>query len=213
MSNRTLLLCSAALAVLGAGFALGLRFGVHPEVPSPIRERLKVVEVPASDMKKDYENFKLRQKVKTLQADLVAKQAQPASEPDDALPPPVRFPHEAAAPFLPEGFRQVLAKTIEKCGMGLEVATVDCSEYPCIAWTKANDASVHQFSMTTCAPWKEAFPKGELVIGKSVTTSSGAEERYFAWMPIPPEESTRHAVMKRVKERRKLTEQQLGLTN
>jgi hypothetical protein len=213
MSNRTILVCSAVLAVLGAGFVLGLKFGDHPEPPSPIRERLKVVEVPASDMKKDLENFKLKKKVKALQAAVVAKTHEAPAQPDEALPPPVRFPREAAAPFLPEGFREVLAKTIEKCGMGLEVATVDCSEYPCIAWTKANDASVHDFSMTKCAPWKQAFPKGELVIGKSVTTSSGAEERYFAWMPIPPEDSTRHDVMKRVKERRKFTEQQLGLAN
>jgi hypothetical protein len=214
MSNRTILWSAAVIAVLGTGFALGLRFKQDPAMPPLPIERLKVVEVPASDMKKDYENFKLKQKVKSLQSRIAAVKVEPSPDSEvDVLPPPVQFPKDSDASFTPEGFQEVLAKTIEKCGMGLEVATVDCSEYPCIAWTKATDRDVHQFSMTKCAPWKEAFPEGELVIGKSVTTPLGAEERYFAWMPIPPDNATRPAVMKRVKERRKLTEQKLGLVD
>lgn len=214
MSNRTILILAGAATVLTVGFAIGLRFNSEqPPLPVSPKEVVKVVRVPDTDLQQEYDNFKLRRQVKELQKKVAVAQAEAAPQkPTDApLPPPVEFPRDAPPSYLPEGFRDVLRKAVKECGMGLEVATVDCSEYPCIAWTKATDANVHQFSMENCAPWRQAFPDGERIVGDSGPDDGGSTTRYFAWMPMPADNDSRAAVMKRFEKRRKYTEQELGI--
>lgn len=215
MSNRAIMLLTGIMAVLVTGFLIGLRFRSAPHEVVVPREVLKVVEVPADTVQKDYENFQLRHKVRTLETEVAAARAQavPPPEANASIPPPVPFPRDVSPAFAPEGFHEVLEQTIRKCGMGLEVAKVDCTEYPCIAWTRATDPEVHQFSMQDCGPWRSAFPDGELVIGESGGDDRDPGSRYFAWMPMPPDGQPRSDILKRVKERRAFVEQQLGLKN
>jgi hypothetical protein len=216
MSNRALLGTMAVVAVLAVGFSLGVHFAAPAPIPpeSP-REIVKVVHVPDEDTRRDVENYNLRRQVTALQQKVeVARSAASAREveAEPRLPPPVEFPRDVPRSSLPDGFREVLAETIKTCGMGLEVAKVDCTEYPCVAWTKATDPSVHVFSMSRCGAWKTAFPHGERVVGKTVHSPDGSVTRYFAWMPMPEDEA-REDVMKRFGQRRELAEHELGIEN
>src|SRR5690242_12566032 len=137
MSNRTLLRTMAAVAVLAVGFSLGIHFRAPAALPpEPPKEIVKVVRVPEEDTARELENHSLRRQVTALQqkvdeAESAVKAKEREAEP--VLPPPVEFPRDVPRSSLPDGFREVLAETINTCGMGLEVAKVDCTEYPCIA--------------------------------------------------------------------------------
>jgi|GEM_PF-6587782 len=216
MSNRTLLGIIAAVAFLSVGFSLGVHFGARaPQPPEAPKEILKVVRVPEEDNARALENHNLRHQVKALQQKVEQSESamnERADEAKPAPPPPVEFPRDVPSSSLPDGFREVLAETIKTCGMGLQVAKVDCTEYPCIAWTRATDPSVRKFSMSGCGAWKSAFPHGERVVGKTVHAPDGSVTRYFAWMPMP-EDDVREDVMKRFDQRRERAEQELGIEN
>jgi len=96
------------------------------------------------------------------------------------------FAPDLAPAYTPEGFEAVALQMERECDLGLEVVTIDCSEYPCMAWTRAEHPEGRGVSMDGCAPWTAAFPNGTTVIGTaSRKTADGNSEMFFSWMAVP----------------------------
>ncbi|NVI99475.1 hypothetical protein HV824_15285 [Myxococcus sp. AM009] len=118
---------------------------------------------------------------------------------------------ELPEPFTPKGFERVAFRAANECGMGLDVVVVDCSEFPCIAWTQAKDDTVQKFSMSGCAPWEEAFQHRTTVVASGQFKDGDAGARYLAWMPLPVEPELRRIAMWRARERTDGMKEALGL--
>lgn len=159
----------------------------------------------------------LRRRIAVLEAELAAARAQqapltpapvllPAMEPAAKSSTPVatadiaplEFPPNVSAPHTPAEFQKIALESARSCGMGLDVFAIDCSEYPCIAWTKAMDPNVARFTMDGCAAWSTAFPKGTIVLGATRAGAGDApEERYFGWMAAPEDPRMLQTAFKR----------------
>ncbi|AEI68802.1 hypothetical protein [Corallococcus macrosporus] len=138
----------------------------------------------------------------------------PTSEPAPAAAPdelPLAFTPELPEPFTPKGFERVAFRAANECGMGLDVVALDCSEYPCIAWTRATDDTVKTFSMSGCAPWEEAFQGRTMVVASGQFKEGGQGARYLAWMPMPADPALNRIAMRRARERTDGMKEALGL--
>lgn len=125
----------------------------------------------------------------------------PPQKADESVPPPIPFPPDVPKAYTPQGFQNVALEAARSCGLHLDVFAIDCSEFPCISWTRALDSSIRTFSMDACAPWTEAFG-GAIVIGSfNANDDQSREERYFAWMPVPPDKAMLSTVFRRGQER------------
>lgn len=131
------------------------------------------------------------------------------SDPDPTKPLP--FPREAPEPYTPKGFEKVAHRAAAECGMSLDVVAVDCSEFPCIAWTVAKDETVARFTMTGCGPWEEAFKFGTVVVGAIHLSDGGLGPRYFSWMAVPPDPQDLLIALQRARERNKAMKEALGV--
>lgn len=131
------------------------------------------------------------------------------ADPDPTKPLP--FPREAPEPYTPKGFEKVAHRAAAECGMSLDVVAVDCSEFPCIAWTVAKDETVARFTMTGCAPWEEAFKFGTVVVGAIHLSDGGPGPRYFSWMAVPPDPQDLLIALQRARERNKAMKEALGV--
>ncbi len=105
---------------------------------------------------------------------------------------PIPFPANPPENFTPAKFRAVAEEALKSCDAGVSLRDVDCSEYPCIAWTRlrpqdGGDATV---DMSDCAPWTKAYGEDTLVFN----VGSAA-----VLVPLPPEDLKR--VLGRAKER------------
>ncbi|WP_284668331.1 hypothetical protein [Myxococcus sp. SDU36] len=137
---------------------------------------------------------------------------EPKSEQDTAPEErPLAFAPELPEPFTPKGFERVAFRAANECGMGLDVVAVDCSEFPCIAWTQAKDDTVQKFSMSECAPWEEAFEHRTMVVASTQSKEGGSGARYLAWMPLPVDPELRRIAMRRARERTDGMKEALGL--
>ncbi|GEL72945.1 hypothetical protein [Myxococcus virescens] len=139
--------------------------------------------------------------------------AVPAAPEKDTAPEdrPLAFAPELPEPFTPKGFERVAFRAANECGMGLDVVAVDCSEFPCIAWTQAKDDTVKHFSMSGCAPWEEAFQHRTMVVASGQFKEGGAGARYLAWMPLPVDPELNRIAMRRARERTDGMKEALGL--
>jgi len=124
---------------------------------------------------------------------------------------PLAFAPELPEPFTPEGFERVAFRAANECGMGLDVVAVDCSEFPCIAWTQAKDDTVKHFSMSGCAPWEEAFQHRTMVVASGKSEEGGPSARYLAWMPLPVDPELNRIAIRRARERTDGMKEALGL--
>ncbi|WP_228565010.1 hypothetical protein [Myxococcus sp. AB036A] len=124
---------------------------------------------------------------------------------------PLAFAPELPEPFTPEGFERVAFRAANECGMGLDVVAVDCSEFPCIAWTQAKDDTVKHFSMSGCGPWEEAFQHRTMVVASGKSEEGGPSARYLAWMPLPVDPELNRIAIRRARERTDGMKEALGL--
>ncbi|WP_211193647.1 hypothetical protein [Pyxidicoccus fallax] len=131
----------------------------------------------------------------------------PGAGPDQPLP----FAPDTPEPYTPKGFERVSQRAAKECGMGLDVVALDCSEFPCIAWTRATDPNVKHFSMSGCGPWEEAFKHGTVVVGSIEDADGGGQLRYFSWMAVPPDPNDLLIAVRRAKERNAGMKEALGL--
>ncbi|WP_237079860.1 hypothetical protein [Myxococcus xanthus] len=139
--------------------------------------------------------------------------AVPAAPAQDTAPEdrPLAFAPELPEPFTPKGFERVAFRAANECGMGLDVVAVDCSEFPCIAWTQAKDDTVKKFSMSGCGPWEEAFQHRTMVVASAQSEEGGSGARYLAWMPLPVDPELNRIAMRRARERTDGMKEALGL--
>ncbi|MBL0695583.1 hypothetical protein [Comamonas sp. JC664] len=172
-----------------------------PPPPTPMREVVATAPTAAPS-----EATVLRR----LPEPVAVAQVEPAQKaaPEDQ---PLSFAPGLAEPFTPKGFEQVAFRAARECGMGLDVVAVDCSEFPCIAWTQAKDDTVKSFSMSGCAPWEEAFQQRTMVVASARSNEGGAEARYLAWMPLPEDPESRRIALRRARERTDGMKEALGL--
>jgi hypothetical protein len=205
----------AAIAVLGGGGSIREPLSIQsstseslaPPPTQPARETVSRAEQLRTDP--------LRRRIASLEQELrLARKAAarnekpvmlapepPSQKPDESVPPPIPFPPDVPKAYTPQGFQNVALEAARSCGLHLDVFAIDCSEFPCISWTRALDPTVRTFSMDACAPWTDAF-SGAIVIGSfSANDDRSQEERYLAWMPVPPDKAMLSTVFRRGQER------------
>ncbi len=113
----------------------------------------------------------------------------------------VAFPEDAPAQAKPEGFRGIVEKVIRDCNPGLEISDVDCSEYPCIAWTKWHTDRTSRFDLSSCKPWTDAYSRPPIVLTATTDPDGGPAERYLAFFSLPDDASTQKLVKARARAR------------
>lgn len=222
--------------ILVFGFALSMgTWGERKEptvvvaAPPPPRDEASTSREMQTNrmlMEEELKNVRLRQRVAALERELaVAKgerdggaapvllpkpesfrAAAAGAGPDSPLP----FPDDAPEQYTPKGFEKVAQRAAKECGMGLEVVALDCSEFPCIAWTQAKDPNVRRYSMSGCAPWEDSFKHGTVVVSTD-QADGGTGPRYLSWMAVPPDPSDLLIAVKRAKERNRDMKAALGV--
>lgn len=191
-----------ACGVVGsAAFVVGGRFATIEVAETPTVEAPVVVEAQVPDLSEDFTlataaNRRLLNRIAQLEKLLAAKAegdegavvVRPGDVEGDLAGEgePLMFKSNLAYEYTPDGFEKVANQMVRECGLGLELITIDCGEYPCMAWTRSSDLEGRRFSMSGCAPWEDAFPNGTTVIGTAERVAEKGEgERFFAWMAVP----------------------------
>lgn len=187
-----------------------------PSAPSGSSPR---PDVEARLEKQEEENQRLERRLRELELGLAAARSSAGTETPqvmlppsgaqtaDAVPPepdvPLPFPTELSEAYTPKGFEDVTLRSTRECGMPLSVVAIDCSEFPCIAWTRVTgpNETGEPFSMDSCGPWAEVFKDGTMVIGSVTRADVEPREVYFAWMALPEQEDLVRPAMARARQR------------
>lgn len=192
---------------------------VSPTALSPVAGAARSPEMAERIEKQEAENRLLERRRRDLEISLAAARSSAGLEkPHVILPPsdpgaaetaeadevpdgPLPFPEDASASYTPEGFEDVALRATKECGMPLSLVALDCSEYPCMAWTRITgpNESGQPLSMDTCGPWAEAFENGTTVIGSVTREGVVPEERYVAWMALPERQEDFRQAMQRAR--------------
>lgn len=163
------------------------------------------------------ENLKLEQRKRDLELGLAAARSVQGVEEAPVVVPPTEtqaaqaelgpsdilpFPANLSEPYTPDGFQNVARRAVRECGMPLTVVAIDCSEFPCIAWTRVTgpNETGEPFSMDSCGPWAEVF-KRTMVVGSVSRADVEPREVYFAWMALPEQEDLVQPATARARER------------
>lgn len=208
-------------------FALGVRVGQDRQreapaattpapiaAPAPAAATRPASPLSASTAPVTVPSAVLERRVRELEAQLAQARATPAAPtPIPAAAAhadaPVPFPADAPAAARPEGFRKLVDRVIAECKLGIVLESLDCSEYPCIAWTRARDLGVRRYDLSECAPWEEQF-SGSTGLQVTTVDVNGTPERYVGFYALPPEPELRRAAVKHVRERTQAMTQTFG---
>jgi hypothetical protein len=228
-----LFMAGAACCLLATGYwaGTGAQHGDSPpQSPAAAPESQSTArETPTPDTPgpEELETLKLRRRILMLERELDAARAAASSgrtapvvisplaaaaeEEQTAEGRPLGFPSDAEEPYTPHGFEKVALRAARECGMALDVVALDCSEFPCIAWTEATDPGIKTFSMSECEPWGEAFRHGTVAVGAVQRREGDTERRYFSWMALPPDPADVRAALRRARERNQGMKVALGI--
>lgn len=232
MSSSRLRLVIWALLVLAFGLAVGfMQQGtkassepeqddvlITPPTGSPPASTARSSEIGTRLEAQETENRELEQRKRDLELGLAAARSSAGLEEDPVVVPPAEtgtaqadvgagegfpFPANLREPYTPKGFENVALRAVRECGMPLSVVAIDCSEFPCIAWTRVTGPTEPEqpFSMEGCAPWTEAFEHRTMVVGSVSKADVEPREVYFAWIAIPEQEDLVRPAMARARER------------
>src|SRR5690606_17221448 len=95
---------------------------------------------------------------------------------------PEPFPEDLAEQYTAAGFEEIVRDLVKNCGLEVDLAEVDCSEFPCVAWVRSKDLSLEWASPGACEGWKQAFGDGATVTYHLTGTPFGGRtERYHVW--------------------------------
>ena len=206
-STRVLLYGLGLLAAFGAGSLVAPRQQppsvlVHEAPPAPAAETpvphpapavRAATQAPAPLARCD--DSGLRKHIETLETALRAQ----ASHKEGAR---IAFPENAPPQETPEGFKKVVDDVVAKCNPALEVRDLDCSEYPCIAWTRLDGTRRKSFDLSNCEPWTKAYDNPPISwLASSSDADGGTGETYVAFYPFPSDPSIRKPVKARAQER------------
>ncbi|MDY7225110.1 hypothetical protein [Hyalangium rubrum] len=126
-----------------------------------------------------------------------------ASKPGADQFQPLPFPKDVTEPFTPEGFKQHLEHALKECPMGaMELVSMDCKEFPCMALTELKDETARQANLNSCMPWIEIYEGGTQYVA-STQKREGQEFHYMTWVPLPPHTADAKLVMLRSHRRSK----------
>lgn len=229
MNARSWVLTGVGCGIVGAfAFVYGLRFGTIEVVAAPPSDHAFEVVAAPPDLSKDLStataaNRRLLDRIAQLEALLAAGREDGESKTVVVRPgdvdaaegenvEPLAFRADLDYAYTPDGFEEVTRRMIAECGLGLEVVTIDCAEYPCMAWTRAEQSEGRSYSMDGCPVWTDAFPNGTTVIGSATANgANGTPERYLAWMAAPENPEELRQAWKRAKARADEMKAALGL--
>ena len=126
-----------------------------------------------------------------------------ASKPGADQFQPLAFPSGVTEPYTPEGFKKHLESALKECALGaMEVVSIDCAEFPCMALTELKDEKAQQANLNECMPWIDIYTGGTQYVG-SVQKRDGQDVHYTSWVPLPPHPADAKLVMLRSTRRTK----------
>lgn len=204
-----------AMLVFGALLISSLFVKRKPRVllPPPLYTTYKPEPLPLPELPKptvtQEEMDALRRKVEAL-----TKPPEPAPAPSTPAPPPpppafratkpgadqfqpIPFPAHVTEPYTQEGFKKNLELALKECPMGaMELVSIDCAEFPCMALTQLKDETARQANLNACSHWTDIYHHGTQYVG-SVQKRDGQEVHYMSWVPLPPHMADAKLVMLR----------------
>jgi len=113
----------------------------------------------------------------------------------------IAFPENARPQDTPEGFKKLIEEVVAKCNPALEVRDLDCSEFPCIAWTRLDGTKSKTFDLGGCEPWMTAYDKPPISLLATNASDGGTGDVYVAFYASPSDASARKPVKLRAQER------------
>lgn len=101
----------------------------------------------------------------------------------EAVGTPVPFPDDLPDAYRPETFEANVRRGLQECpGTGLELAFVDCSEYPCFAWFGGDDV----WALRRCPWWAERYTNPAIDQASGSLITATGERRYTGLGERPP---------------------------
>lgn len=91
---------------------------------------------------------------------------------------PVPFPEDIPPQYTGEGFETAVHEALAECGVdGLELALVDCSEFPCMAFFSQTTKSYNHAvgDLRSCEGWTKRFERGGTANSSFMTNDGVAE--------------------------------------
>jgi hypothetical protein len=120
-----------------------------------------------------------------------------ASKPGADQFQPLPFPADVTEPYTQEGFKKNLEHALTACPMGaMELLSIDCAEFPCMALTALKDETARQANLNACPAWTDIYHHGTQYVG-STQKRDGQEIHYMSWVPLPPHDADAKLVMLR----------------
>lgn len=197
MSPRLWFLVVSSLAALFAlGLILGQRIGRRPAAPASAAPELPVAPWASADTSAleaaERRGQRLQRQVETLELAVHAARDTVPPEPAPVAvetTPPVEFPEDLPEQFTPVGFERIVRDLVRDCELGVDVAEIDCSEYPCLAWVRSRDLEQPPAFPSRCDAWKGAFGEGSTVTYHlEGNPFGGRTERYHVWVATPTQD-------------------------
>jgi hypothetical protein len=195
MSPRLRILFVISLIVLFAGgLFIGKRVGSPPAIPAPVAPKVSQAAPASPDLAEleaaERRGRQLRGQVETLELALHAARGTQPPEPEPVaaeMTAAGAFPEDLPEQFTPAGFEQIVRDVVRECALGVDLAEIDCSEYPCLAWVRSKELTRTYVTPSECGRWKESFSSGSVVTYHlEGNPFGGRTERYHVWAVMPP---------------------------
>lgn len=215
------------LFILLAGLRLMLAFTSKPKIvlppPMVLSSRtepslppLAPAVTPEQMQQLDQQMQETKRKLDALSQPPEARPPPPATPPAPPPPPafraskpgadqfqPLPFPAGVTEPYTPEGFKKNLERALKECPLGaMELVSMDCAEFPCMAVTELKDETARHANLNECMPWIDIYEGGTQYVS-GAQKRNGQEIQYMAWVPLPPHPADAKLVMLRSTRRAK----------
>lgn len=175
----------------------------RPAAALPPRPRDPSLAQPACDAEP------LRRRVSQLEAKL--REGSSASGSSGSSSAPVPFPN--GAEDHPDAFRRTIDAVLSECQPDLSLSDLDCSEYPCIAWTRWKSSGTHRFDLSGCRPWTSRYPEQPVAMSAFTADSDGGiGDGYVGFFAFPADPALAAAARSRARERMQAMLEAYGVT-
>ncbi len=167
---KRVLIASIAALALAFGFVLGRASAPHPELPTADtpeptdRTVVQRVEVAAGTDCED-ELAALQQRLELAEGIIDAQITAQVGTPQP-------FPDELEPQYREDGFEAAVLEALEDCPeAGIELAFVDCAEFPCMAFFSQPSGRYNHgvATLRNCESWRASFDGGGQANGNFMT--------------------------------------------
>jgi hypothetical protein len=90
---------------------------------------------------------------------------------------PCPWPDDLPAAVTPDGFRAQVRAAVDACGGEVDLVGFDCSEPPCLALLRPQEATWRDTLIHDCPQWHETYGKTTSGASFTVECEDGSEER------------------------------------